>query len=304
MSSRPSHSDRFHRRDFLAKVGGTLWATTSTPLSNLGNEIQSPPGTWTMKLSTSTVQFSSLSVEEACRQIAALGFSGVDIWSAYQGCPHLDDCLDRLGAEGLTEVLRQNHLELTAFSTYVGGFARYAPLLGRMGGGVAIQGSTAPCAPKDLIPCMTRFLEELKPTAELAEATNSYLAIENHGHALLDSLDSLKAFTELNPSPRLGIALAPYHLQAIGASVPEAIRICGRQLRFFYAWQKEPGIQQLPGIGPHDCTPWLQALRQTGYSGAVNPFMHDHPSPSEMSKALTRSKAYLETCAAGLSNGG
>jgi hypothetical protein len=57
--------------------------------------------------------------------------------------------------------------------------------------------------------------------------------------------------------PRLGIALAPYHLQRIEASVEEAIAICGPRLLFFYAWQAQPGIQQLPGIGPTDFTPWL-----------------------------------------------
>jgi sugar phosphate isomerase/epimerase len=240
------------------------------------------------------VQFSSLSIEESCRRIAALGFTGVDIWSAYQDCPHLDDCLNRLGPEKLVELLKHTRLELTAFSTYVGGFAKYAHLLGQVGGGVAIQGSAAPCAPGELTVRMAQFLDELKPLADLAEETKSFLAIENHGNALLDSLDSFKAFTDLNESPRLGIALAPYHLQAIGASVPEAIRISGPQLLFFYAWQKAPGSQQLPGIGPTDFTPWLKALAENQYGGYVNPFMHGHPAPTEMSQALAQSKAQLE----------
>jgi sugar phosphate isomerase/epimerase len=248
-----------------------------------------------MKLSTSTVQYSSLQVEEACRRIADLGFTGVDLWSAYQGCPHLDDCVDRLGATGLSDLLQSTRLKLTAFSVYVGGFNKYAKLLGAVGGGVAIRGSTKPCAPEELTSRMKEFLASLRPLAELAEETNSFLAIENHGNALLDSLDSFKAFTDLNSSPRLGIALAPYHLQAIKASVPEAIRICGKQLLFFYAWQKEPGMKQLPGIGPTDFAPWLRALAQVHYAGYVNPFMHGHPEPQEMSTALAQSKKYLET---------
>ena len=119
---------------------------------------------------------------------------------------------------------------------------------------------------------MTTFLESLRPPLELAENNDSYLAIENHSQSLLDSIDSFKAFRDLNRSPRLGIALAPYHLQAIGASIPEAIRICGAQLLFFYAWQNEPGLGQLPGHGPTDCKPWLDALREIRYSRVCESF--------------------------------
>ena len=94
---------------------------------------------------------------------------------------------------------------------------------------------------------------------ELAEKHKSYLAIENHGNALLCSQDSFKAFVDNNTSSRLGIALAPYHVQRQKESVTEAIRICGKQLLFFYAWQSYKGLEQLPGIGPTDMTPWMRA---------------------------------------------
>ena len=287
---------RIHRRDFLAAVAGTTAAAALAPVA--GCALVDPAGgpKWRMKLSTSTVQFSSLSIEDACRRIAALGFTGVDIWCAYQGCPHLDDCLDRLGPDGLSALLEETKLELNSFSTYVGGFAKYAELLGGVGGGVAVQGSAGPCEPPELASRMRQFLEDLKPLAELAEETNSYLAIENHGHALLDSLDSLEAFVDLNESPRVGIALAPYHLQAIEASIPEAIEICGEQLLFFYAWQNAPGAEQLPGLGPVDCVPWIEALARIDYRGHVNPFMHGHPEPDAMAAALAESKAYLSEC--------
>jgi len=289
-----------NRREFLRRAGGALLVGSNCASWAAAAADRDATTPWKMKLSTSTVQFSSLSIEEACRRIAALGFSGVDIWSGYQGCPHLDDCLNRLGGAGLSDLLRRHQLQLTAFSTYVGGFAKYARLLGELGGGVAIQGSAGPCAPEELTTRMKSFFEELKPLVELAEEKNSYLAIENHGHALLDSLDSFKAFTDLNPSRRIGVALAPYHLQAIAASVVETIRVCGSQLLFFYAWQSEPGLGQLPGVGSTDFKPWLQALCDIRYPRFVNPFMHDHPDPTEMSTALEKSKAYLENCFAKL----
>jgi sugar phosphate isomerase/epimerase len=237
-----------------------------------------------------------LPIEQACERIAKLGFKGIDIWSAHEGCPHLDDVAKRLRPDGLKELLAEHKLKLFAFSVYRGGYARYAELLGKAGGGVAIQGSTGPCKPEELTARMRKFLEGLKPLAELAEKHNSHLAIENHGHALLDSLDSLKAFVDINTSPRLGIALAPYHIQTLKASVPEAIRICGKQLFFFYAWQHYPGAKQLPGLGPTDMTPWIQALADIRYRGYVNPFMHGHPKADIMAANLAKARDYLEAC--------
>jgi sugar phosphate isomerase/epimerase len=253
-----------------------------------------------MRLSTSSIHFMRLPIEQACEQIAKLGFEAIDIWSAHAGCPHLDDVQNRLGAEGLKEVLAKNNLKLFAFSVYEGRYERYAELLGKAGGGVAVQGSAGKCEPEELTTKMREFMESTKPLIELAEKYDSYLAIENHGRALLNSLDSLKAFVEMNTSPRLGIALAPYHLQTIKASVPEAIRISGSQLFFFYAWQrhldKKYPAQQLPGIGPVDMTPWIQALADIQYAGYVNPFMHGHPPVDVMAANLAKSRDYLKVC--------
>ena len=249
-----------------------------------------------MRLSTSSIHFMQLPIEKACEQIAELGFEAIDIWSAHDGCPHLDDVAKRLGAEGLKELLAKHKLKLFAFSVYRGGYERYAELLGKAGGGVAIRGSSGACKPEELTSRMREFIQKLKPLVELAEKYNSYLAIENHGNALLNSLDSLKAFVDINKSRRLGIALAPYHLQGIKASVPEAIRISGRQLLFLYAWQRSKGSKQLPGVGPTDMTSWIQALADIQYRGYVNPFMHGHPEAEVMAANLAKSRDYLKAC--------
>jgi sugar phosphate isomerase/epimerase len=251
---------------------------------------------WRMRLSTSSIHFMQLPIKQACERIANLGFEAIDIWSAHAGCPHLDDVQERLGPEGLRELLADNNLKLFAFSVYRGGYEKYAELLGRAGGGVAVRDSAKPCEPDELTLRMRQFMQEIKPLVELAEKYNSYLAIENHGGALLNSPDSFKAFVDMNESPRLGIALAPYHLQAIKASVPEAIRICGKQLFFFYAWQHYPDAQQLPGIGPTDMTPWIQALADIRYRWYVNPFRHGETEPDVMTANLAKSRDYLRSC--------
>jgi sugar phosphate isomerase/epimerase len=283
-----------NRRRFLAQMALLATAPLLRGVQRPGTAAESAAVSTRFPLSTSSIQFKDLPLEQACERIAALGFDAIDIWSGYENCPHLDDAARRLGGDGLKELLAKHGLKLYSFSTYVGGYGRYAALLGKTGGGVAVQGSTAPCRPEELSSRMKAFLDSLKPLVALAEKHNSYLAIENHVDSLLDSLDSFKAFTDLNQSPRLGIALAPYHLQAIGASVEKAIEISGRQLFFFYAWQNAPGLGQLPGHGPINFQPWLQALERVNYRWYVNPFMHGHPEPDAMSAALRKAQSYLQ----------
>jgi sugar phosphate isomerase/epimerase len=284
------------RRKFLKAASCGAAASLAARVLPTWAEEDAPEATWQMRLSTSSIHFMQLPIEQACERIAGLGFEAIDIWSAHEGCPHLDDVADRLGAPGLKELLAKHKLKLFAFSVYSGGYDRYAKLLGRAGGGVAVRGSDAPCEPEELTSRMRQFIDGLKPEVELAETHDSYLAIENHGSSLLDSLDAFKAFVDINTSPRLGIALAPYHLQTLKASVPEAIRICGKQLLFFYAWQHSSGPKQLPGIGPTDMTPWLQALAKIQYRGYVNPFMHGILEPDVMASNLAKSRDYLRTC--------
>ncbi len=289
-------SERLGRREFLQTACGAVAGLTASSVLSSRRADGDTKSAWKMHLSTSSIHYLHLPVEQACERIGALGFEGVDIWSAHAGCPHLDDVLDRLGADGLKKVLTEDKLKLFAFSVYAGGYRKYAELLGKAGGGVAVRGSTRPVKPSELRARMREFLESLKPDVELAEKYHSYVAIENHGHTLLDSLDSFKAFVDLNKSSRLGIALAPYHLQAGNIPVEETIAVCGKQLFFFYAWQKAGGVQQLPGHGPTDFTPWIAALAKIRYAGHVNPFMHGDLKPDEMSQALAKSRDYLTRC--------
>lgn len=280
--------ERMGRRGFLGIGAGAAFGAFAGAGAGAGEE-----GGWRPRLCASSIAFQSLSIEGACERVAALGFEGIDVWSAHAGCPHLDDVQARLGAEGLKGLLARHRLRLCAFSVYAGGYPRYAALLGACGGGLAIRGSARPAAPGELTAAMRRFFEGIRPEIELCERYDSRLAIENHGHALLDSLESLRAFVDLCPSPRVGIALAPYHLQACGVRVEDAVVACGSRLMFFYAWQKADGLGQLPGRGPQDFAPWLGALARAGYAGDIVPFLHHQPGPEETAAALGKARGYL-----------
>ncbi len=283
------------RRSFLG--GAARCGAAMSLLPGLSEAASPEAKKWKMRMSASSVCYSGLPIEQACERIAALGFDGIDIWAPFGHCRHLEDVKTRLGADGLKALLARHKLGIAAFSFYGHGFKEYAGLLGQVGGGVGVRESVyGAVKPEELTSKMKAFIESLKPLVALAEENKAYLAIENHGSALLNSVDSFKAFTDINTSKHLGIALAPYHLQIIKASVPEVIKICGRQLFFIYAWQHAGGMGQLPGIGPVDCTPWIKALADVKYRWFVNPFMHGEPKPDEMTEAFKKSRSYLLDC--------
>jgi len=287
------------RRQFLA---ASATAASCWPLAGALEAQSAASPQWKMKLSTSSLHYRGLPLVDAVKRISALGYEAIDVWAHFEWagpvCEHLEEGLQGMGPEKFQALLAEHKLALNSASCYSVSFSSFAKLLGDCGGCVVVRGSgtldKSDTSAAGLARQMTAFFESLKPDLELAEKYNCTLAIENHsGDALLDKLDTFKAFTEVNRNPRLGIALAPYHVQINGESVEESIRVAGKQLKFFYAWQHGNDTTQLPGIGPTDMRPWLKTLAEINYEGYVNPFMHFEPEPDPMSEALTKSRKYL-----------
>jgi len=284
------------RRQFLR-------TTTAAVLALAGLARATPASAWQMRLAFSSVMLAELPIEEVCARAAKLGFEAIDIWCPFDKCRHLADVVARLGPDGLKELLAKHQLALASFTIYTGkdetvGFPAYADFIGKFGGGVVVRESQyVRIKPAELTAAMRAFFEKLKPQIDKAAETKVRLAIENHHSTLLSTPDSFKAFVDLNPAPQhVGLAIAPFHLQNLKASIPDVIRTAGSQLLFFYAWQSADGMQQLPGHGPADFTPWLKALADIRYQGFVNPFMHGHPKPEELSEGMTKACTYLKDC--------
>lgn len=289
----PAPSNMLDRRRFL---GGAAAA-----LALAGRVGAAPASPWPMRLAFSSVMLAGLPIEEVCARAAKLGFEAIDIWCPFDNCKHLADVVTRLGPDGLKQLLAKHNLALAAFTTYCTkmesvGFPAYADFIGKSGGGVVVRESQyMEVKPGELTAAMRAFFEKLKPQIDKAAETKVRLAIENHGDALLCTPDSFKAFVDLNPAPKhVGLGIAPYHLQNIKAPVEDVIRTAGSQLLFFYAWQSAAGTNQMPGHGPADFVPWLKALAGINYQGFVNPFMHGHPTPEELSAGMVKACAYLK----------
>jgi sugar phosphate isomerase/epimerase len=294
----PAQPGLLDRRQFLR---GTAAALALSGLA--GRAGAAPAAPWRMRLAFSSVMLAELPIEDVCARAAQLGFEAIDIWCPFDHCTHLTDVVARLGPDGLKDLLAKHKLALASFTTYTTkkeavGFPAYADFIGKFGGGVVVRESQyIDVKPAELTAAMRAFFEKLKPQIDKAAETKVRLAIENHGDALLGTPDSFKAFVDLNPAPQqVGLAIAPYHLQNIKAAVEDVIRSAGSQLLFFYAWQSAPGMNQLPGHGPADFVPWLKALAEIHYQGFVNPFLHGHPTPEELSAGMIKACAYLKDC--------
>jgi len=294
-----SQDSNVTRREFIrgAAVAGAAFCGVSSVGAN-----DKPKADWKMKLATSSVMFDKLPIEQVCQRVAKLGLGGLDIWAPFTWggakCKHLADVKKRLGGKGLKALLKKHKLELAAFTIYGHKLADYSGLIGDFGGGVVVRGAGAKrSSAKDLTPKMKAFFEKLKPDIELAEKCNARIAIENHGGSLLSSPDSFKAFVELNPNKkRVGIAVAPYHLQAYKTPVEDVIKTAGDQCLFLYAWQRGKSFTQMPGVGPADFTPWIKALAELKYAHYSSIFMHGHPPADEMEAAVAKSRDYIVKC--------
>jgi sugar phosphate isomerase/epimerase len=300
-STDPIPNSLLRRRRFLRIAAASLAAQAMPGMT--GRACAAPASAWRMRLALSSVMLAELPIEEVCARAAKLGFEAIDIWCPFDRCKHLADVAARLGPDGLKQLLAKHKLAVASFTTYTTdkealGFPAYADFIGKSGGGLVVRESQyIRVKPAELTAAMRGFFEKLKPQIEQAAQSKVRLAIENHGDALLGTPDSFKAFVDLNPAPQhVGLGVAPYHLQNIRASVEEVIRTAGSQLLFFYAWQTGDGMNQLPGHGPADFVPWFRALAHINYQGFVNPFMHGHPTPDELSTGITKACAYLKDC--------
>ncbi len=283
------------RRSFVRNTGVAMAALAAGSLSGVRAE-DNPAKKWHMKLTTSSVMFDELPIENVCEIVSRLGLPAVDIWAPFQRCTHLADIKTRLGGKGLRELMIKHKLEVSAFTSYLTPYSDYWELIRDYGGGIVVRGADAgrEAEPKLLVPRMKKLFENLKPDIELARKGNARLAIENHNGSLLNSYDSFKAFVELNPDPEhVGIAIAPYHIQRYQTPVAEFIKTAGSQCLFVYAWQNGKGTAQMPGVGPADFKPWLEALAAIDYPHYSTIFMHGHPAANEMEALLAKSKKYL-----------
>lgn len=260
--------------------------------------------------------YGTLPLESILPEVRKTGAEYIDLWPRH----HADqrEQMDQMGHERFAELLQQHGVKLGMTTRYdLGpfGLADELGVLHKFGGRVIVTGSSGPrnLSGNELKQAVRLFVEEMKPHVAAAEKLGITIAIENHGHALVCSPESIRYLAEFSPSNHLGIALAPYHLPQDPKLLAQLIEDLGPKLAHFYAWQygrgcmeklpKEQELEQMPGRGTLDFAPLLAALRRIDYSGWTEIFMHPvprgipiHPTAAQVTKEVICARDYLEKC--------
>lgn len=305
------------RRHFLRHTGAFA-ATVAAGLS--GPPARAQSGAFRLRYLLGSAMYGELPLAEILPEVAQTGADRIDVWPRKHG--NQREQIEEMGHDAFAALLKQQGVRLGCSTRYdLGPFKQTEEMkfVAKLGGDTIVTGGAGPKDAKgaELKNAVRDFCEKLKPQLEAAEETGVNLAIENHLNNLIDSADSLRWLAEFAPSPRLGIALAPYHLEALGLDAPELARLIhdlGPRLFVFYAWQygmgcmkpmpKEEELMQMPGRGDLDFAPLVKALRETNYQGYTEIFMHPTPrgipilpTSVQVTAEINRSREYLDRLA-------
>ena len=267
----------------------------------------------------SSALYGEMPLDVILPEVAKAGCEAIDIWCKVHG--NQREQIAEMGDDAFAALLQKHGTKLGVSTRYpLGpfGLAEEMAWVKKLGGKVIVTGSKGPKDPegeaaKDAV---KKFLEDMKPHVAKAEELGITIAIENHVGQAIYHPDSLRYFAEFNRSANLGIAFAPHHLFRWADDIPKLLRDLGaKQIPFMYFQEhsegmmkktsKEIEMQQLPGLGSLDYRPVVKALRDIGYAGYVEIFMHPTPrgipilpTAAEITAAINKSRAYVEKCLA------
>jgi len=258
--------------------------------------------------------YGRMRLEEILPEVRKMGAEHIDLWPERHA--NQREQMEALGHERFAALLDKHGARLGMTTRYdLGpfGLGDEMKIVRRLGGSLVVTGSHGPknLGGPECRQAVREFLEKMKPHAAAAEKLGVTIGIENHANALIHTPDSLRYLAELARWPRLGIALAPYHLPQDPALVARLIEDLGPKLVHFYAWQygrgcveklpKAEELEQMPGRGKLDFRPILAALKKINYHGWTEIFMHPVPrgipireTAAEVTGEINRARRYLE----------
>ena len=274
------------------------------------------PKPFALRYVLASSMYGTLKLEDILPEVRKTGADVIDLWPRR----HADqrEQMEAMGHEKFAELLDENDVKLGMTTRYdLGPFGLQDEMrvLKKFGGRLLISGSRGPrdVSGEEAKRAVKQFIDEMKPHVAAAEELGVTIGIENHGHALLSTPDSLRYFGEFARSPNLGVALAPYHLPQDTGVLARLIEDLGPALVHFYAWQhgqgcmeklpKEQELEQMPGRGKLDFKPLLAALEKIDYQGWTEIFMHPVPrgipimdTLEQVTAEINLARRYLEGC--------
>ncbi len=300
------------RREFLSAAV----AAAGTVALGAGRSSAGEPGAFRLRYVLASPMYGTAPLAEVLAEVHKTGADAIDIWPK-RHADHREQ-VEAMGHERFAALLAEHRVRLGMITRYdLGPYGLQDELrvLKKFGGRVIVTGARN-AEGKTLREQVQAFVASLAPHVALAKELGLAIGIENHGHSLINTPDSIRYFAEFAPAPHLGIALAPYHLPQDEAVIAKLIDDLGPALVHFQAWQhgqgcmeklpKEDELLQMPGRGPLDFTPILAALKRIGYGGYTEVFMHPVPrgipildTTVAVTAEINRAREYLEKCLAG-----
>lgn len=269
-----------------------------------------------LRYALASCMYGTMDLSVILPEVLKIGAEHIDLWPRVHG--NQREQVEAMGHEKFASLLQEHGVKLGVITRYDLGPFKLTDemnLLKKLGGTTLVTGGEGPINLKGdaLKAAVKDFAEKMKPHVAQAEEHGVTIGIENHGHNLIASPDSLKWLVEFAPSKNIGVALAPYHLEQDAAAIAKLVEHMGDRMVVFYAWQhgdgcmtklpKERELLQMPGRGPLDFAPILAAMKKVGFAGYTEIFMHPVPrgvpildTAGQVTAEINRSKTYLDRC--------
>lgn len=302
-----------NRRDACRMIGSTLLVPSVIRAAEAGD--------FKIRYVLSSAMYGDMPVDTVLGEVKKAGAESVDIWRKVHATQR--EQIMEMGDEAFQALLEKHGVPMSVSTCYpLGPFKQDDELrwVKKNGGAMTVCGSgkmgDADVSGAEAKAQVTAFFEKLKPHYELAEELGVTMAIENHKSSMLSSPDSIRYFADLNPSKAVGIAFAPHHLHDAVDQIPALIRHCGKaNLPFIYFQEhhpsskqqmpKEEELKQLPGFGSLDYVPIVAALKEIGFDGLAEIFMHPTPrgipvlpTAGAITEKINESGQYIGKCLA------
>lgn len=276
---------------------------------------------WKLNYLLASSMYGSLPLAEILPEVKKTGTTSIELWPKKHGTQREE--IDAIGHETFAAMLREQGLSFGGTTRYdLGPFklTEEITVVKKLGGSFIVTGGSGDwkgLTPDQLKANVKAFVEKMKSHAALAAENGISIGIENHVNNLIDTPDSLRWLAdEIRTMPGIGIALAPYHLPQDTKLLSDLIRHIDQKMTLFYAWEhgkgctkpmpKEEELQQMPGRGPLDWKPLLDALKAVNFTGPTEIFMHPTPrgipilpTAAETTAEIVRAKQHLDKLVGG-----
>jgi len=302
-----SNDSTISRRAMIAALGASSLTASNWAVADADS------AKFKLNYMLASCMYGKLDVRKCVAQVTEIGATCIDLWPPSHGDQRIQ--IDTIGHDQYLVACKSARVKpqmTTRYDLGPFGLADEIKVVNQLGGKMIVCGSTGK-REGSIKKQVADFIDKMKPHVAIAEKAGVVIAIENHSSALINSLDSLRYFAELNQSANLGIALAPYHLPQNSQTIADLIKHCDKSIVHFYAWEHGMGchrkmakpheLMQLPGFGTLDFTPILAALRDIQYQGLTEIFMHPTPrgipimpSIEQCNAVINKSREYLARC--------